>query len=64
VQKIIDIIRKATDALPDPPANGFVRQAYSARDWAAFFAAVSAFLQKLIPLIIPLLVAAQPDNPK
>ena len=64
MQTIIDIINKATDALPDPAEVTASRQALSTRDWAGFFAALGAFFARLVPLIIPLIIATQPDPPR
>lgn len=57
MQTIISIIKNATDALPEPEDVKASGQKYSARDWAGFFAAMSAFLTKLMPLLLPLFVA-------
>jgi hypothetical protein len=63
MQEIIAIIKNATDALPDPADVKTSRRAYQARDWAGFFAALAAFAQKLLPLLLPLAMATEPDTP-
>lgn len=62
MDKIIEIIRKATDALPDPDEAAASGKKYGARDWASFFAALAAFASKLLPLLLPLFVATTDET--
>ena len=62
MKEIIEIIRKATDALPDPGDVKAAGDKYGARDWAGFFAALAAFATKLLPLLLPLFVATTEDG--
>lgn len=62
MQNIIHIIRNATNALPNADEVKASGEKYSARDWAGFFAAVAAFMAKLLPLLIPLFVATTDES--
>lgn len=62
MNQIIEIIRKATDALPEPQDVNAVSGTYGARDWASFFAALTAFATKLLPLLLPLFVATTDET--
>lgn len=62
MQTIIDIIRKATEALPDPADVKASNQKYAARDWAGFFKALADFAAKLLPLLLPLFVATTDET--
>jgi hypothetical protein len=62
METILEIIRKATDALPDPADVLANEQKYAARDWAALLAVLKAFMAKLLPLLVPLLVAARNET--
>ena len=62
MEKIVEIIRKATDALPEPQDVKAVSGTYGARDWASFFAALAAFASKLLPLLLPLFVATTDET--
>jgi hypothetical protein len=62
MDQIIEIIRKATDALPEPDETTVSGKKYGARDWASFFAALAAFATKLLPLLLPLFVATDGET--
>lgn len=57
MDELIQVINELTDALPEPGKLAAAKP--SARDWAAFFAALSAFAAKLLPLILPLFMAEE-----
>lgn len=56
MKEIIEIIKRATDALPEPSDVKATGEKYGARDWASFFATIAAFATKLLPLLLPLFV--------
>lgn len=62
MERIIAAIENATAALPTAAAASGDGQPVTARDWAAFFTALSEFAAKLIPLLIPLFVATTDDK--
>lgn len=61
MQRLIDIIRQATDALPAPDELTTGSEPVTARDWAALFAAIADFFKAILPILIPLVTKTKPE---
>lgn len=61
MDELIKYITDLTERLPSPEDVKANNTNVTARDWASFFAAVTALMQKLLPLLIPLFVATKDE---
>ena len=61
MKEIIAVIQDATENLPTTAEMARDSTPLEARDWAGFFAALAAFMTKLLPLILPLFAKTKPE---
>ena len=61
MNRIVEAINHATADLPSPEDVAANDRIYTTRDWAGFFAALAAFAQAILPLIVPIFAKTKKD---